>query len=327
MFRNRKRMWLAVKTLAAGGLVAAVGWRFAGLLTQDGMIERLATARVGYLLPAGLLYLMAHLIWGAFWVRLLRNQGGHVGWAAGLRAYFVSQFGKYVPGKAWVLLLRVALLHHTGLSPTVIAVTAALETLTSMAAGALIAAALLPWAGLGVDRGSWTGAALAAVAGMPVVLVMLVKLADRVVRKHRSPDAVPLPNPPVSLLFQGLVQDAVGWLCLGLSLWLTVQAILPETGPLTPDHYLQDLAAATSSYVFGFLVFISPGGLGAREGLLQRILAVQFAPTAGESAAGLAAGAAVMLRLVWTAFEVVFALTLLWAARPRAATGGPIPHG
>src|SRR4051812_14939323 len=100
---TRKRAWLVVKTVAAVVIVAAVGWRFYGWLTAPELPRHPLTVRPEYLLPAGLLYLAAHTLWGTFWVQLLRSQGGNVPWLVGVRAYFVSQFGKYVPGKALVL--------------------------------------------------------------------------------------------------------------------------------------------------------------------------------------------------------------------------------
>ena len=302
----RKRLLVVLKTVVAIVLITAVGWHFAKLMRMPGVWDHVRTARLEYLLPAGLLYLLAHTIWGTFWVQLLRNQGADVSWMVGIRAYFVSQFGKYVPGKAWVLVLRVALLRGRGLSPAVVAVTATYETLTSMAAGAIIGACLLPWAGdeIGIRLDSWTGAALLGIAALPLAL----GLATRFVKR--------LPNPPVWLLLRGLAQDAVGWCLLAVSLWLTVRAIVSDEIALTGPEFLQDLAAVTLSYVSGFVVLVSPGGLGAREFVLQQVLTPGLTPIVGANAAGVAAVTALALRLVWTAFEVVFALGLWLFGKP-----------
>ena len=135
MSHARRRLYLALKTAVAVGLIAAVGWQFAKLLRSPELAEHEFRVRWPYLVFAGLLYLAAHTLWGTFWVQLLRSQRPGFAWSVGIRAYFLSQFGKYVPGKAWVLLLRVGLLRGRGLSPAVIGVTATYETLTSMAAG------------------------------------------------------------------------------------------------------------------------------------------------------------------------------------------------
>lgn len=317
MSRTRRRLWLLLKTAATAVLVAAVGWHFAKLLGKPELWRESVRVRPEYLLPAGLLYLGAHTLWGTFWVQLLRSKGADVPWLTGVRAYFVSQFGKYVPGKAWVILLRVGLLRHLGLSPTVVAVTATYETLTTMAAGAVVGAALLPYTGIGLKMGSGLGVFLVALAGLPVALGLLNRVAVRVARKRRGPDHRPLLSPPIRLLAQGLAQALVGWCLLGLSLWLTVQGVAAEPAELTAGHYLQDLAAAGLSYVVGFAVLFLPGGIGAREFFLQKILARQLAPA--PAADELSVVIALVLRLVWTAFEVVAAGGLYWLARPRTA--------
>ena len=139
----RKRLLFALKTALAVVVIAAVCWHFYGLLTKPEVQQQL-TFRVEYLLPAGLLYLACHTLWATFWVQLLRGQGVSVSWLAGVRAYFVSQVGKYVPGKALVILLRVGLMKGKVATPTVIIVTGTYETLTNMAAGAVLGACLLP---------------------------------------------------------------------------------------------------------------------------------------------------------------------------------------
>jgi glycosyltransferase 2 family protein len=308
MSLSRKSVLLAVKTAAAVVLIAAVGRHFARLLDRPELREHPLTLRPEYLIPAGILYLGAHTLWGTFWVQLLRSQGANLPWLTGIRAYFVSQFGKYVPGKVWVLALRVGMLRPLGLSPGVVAVTGTYETLTSMGAGALIAVCLLPWTGpaVGLDLNSEKGVALLGLAGLPVVVGVIHRLA-----------AKSLVSPSPWLLARGVVQDAVGWVLLGFSLWLTVLAVLPDGPGLTPDVFLQDLGAVALSYVAGFVVLVSPGGLGAREFILQLALTPQLEPSTGSAAGGLAAVVALVLRFVWTVFEVIFSLGLWWFARPR----------
>ena len=299
----------------AVALIGAVSYTFAGLLDSPALKTRPFHARWEYLLLAGLLYLMCHTLWGTFWVQLLRGQGVRISWLAGVRVYFVSQFGKYVPGKAWVILLRIALLRGRGISPAVIAVTGAYETLTNMAAGAVLGVALLPWAGLGFELDSALGFALLGLATVPLVFLVLNKLGRRVIRKYRGPDARPLPAPTLGLLVRGFAQALFGWALLALSLWLTVCGIAADPTPLGVDLFLQDLSAVAISYVTGFAALILPGGFGAREGVLKTMLTGQLTATEGSAAEPVAALVAVTLRIVWTIFEVAFALAL-WKLVP-----------
>ena len=145
--RHAVRIATAVVALV---LVGAVSYSFAETLGSDALKQREFHARWEYLVPAGVLYLLCHTLWGTFWVQLLRGQGVRISWYAGVRIYFVSQFGKYVPGKAWVILMRVALLRGRGIPPAVVAVTGTYETLTNMAAGAVVGICFLPVGRAGV---------------------------------------------------------------------------------------------------------------------------------------------------------------------------------
>ena len=311
MSHARRRLLFAVKSAVAVALIAAVGWQFTKLLRSPDLAAHEFRIHWQYLVFAGLLYLGAHTLWGTFWVQLLRSQRGGFPWSVGIRVYFLSQFGKYVPGKAWVLLLRVGLLRGQGLSPAVIGVTATYETLTSMAAGAVIGVILLPWTGLDITLLSVKGFALLALAVLPLSLAALTLLAKRVGRKR----AAGLPSPPVMLLARGMLQAMAGWALLGLSLWCVAAGLSPDV-PLTADNYLRMTAAVALSYVIGFVVLVSPGGLGAREVVLQQVLG-----------GPVAAVVALVLRLVWTTFEVIAAGVLYFAARNGRVAESPHASG
>jgi uncharacterized membrane protein YbhN (UPF0104 family) len=303
-----KRVWIAVKSVVALAIVSGVGAQFWRILASPELAGQTFPLRVPFACAAGLLYLTAHTVWALFWWRLLLSQGVAISWRAAVRAYFVSQFGKYVPGKVWVLLLRVGLLRGTGASRAVVAVTALYETLTNMAAGAMLAAALVLVTGVGGEYVSGNLPGLIGIAILPGGVWVFLKLAGRVAGRARGPDARPLPNPSAGLLLSGLLQASTGWCLLGISLAAAVRAVHPDPPPLTGAEFVRDLAAVSAAYVFGFIILVSPGGLGPREFLLKEFLTVDFADRlARPEAEGTAVVTALVLRLVWTAFEVVLA--------------------
>jgi hypothetical protein len=312
----RKRLFLTLKTALAVVVIGAVGWHFYGLLTKPEVQQQL-TLRVEYLIPAGMLYLACHTLWGTFWVQLLRGQGATVGWLAGVRAYFVSQFGKYVPGKAWVIVLRVGLLKRAIASPAVVIVTGTYETLTNMAAGAVLGACLLPFSDqlTAIDERYRAAVpySVALLAFVPLVLFALNKLIHRVATKYRKSDAEPIPLPSLWLVARGMLQAMVGWCLLGLSAWLTACGLSAEPVPLTPGSFAQHLCAVCVAYVIGFAALFLPAGGGARELVLQWML---LPPLGAVSAA-----VAVVLRVVWTVAEAVAAVGLYFTPIPSP----PIP--
>ena len=114
----------------------------------------------------------------------------------------------------------------------------------------------------------------------------------------------------------------LGWAMLGFSLWFVLRGVSPGSSELTPTIYSQYLCGVAVSYVFGFIVLFSPAGAGAREWVLQLVLALQHCDES------LAALVAVMLRIVWTLFEVVTAISLYFAIRgaPNVARTGEAPE-
>ena len=317
MSPTQRRLLITLKTLLAVALLVAVGWQFVKLLDSPELRAEPPTLRWDYLALSGLLYGITHTIWATFFVLLLRSQSNRVTWIIGVRAYFVSQFGKYIPGKAWVLVIRVLLLKPHGVGIAVVSVMATYETLTSMAAGALIGVCLLPWAGLGLEAGSWKWLALLAIVILPLSLGMVNRLFAKLSGKYRTMTEGRIPNVPMKLLALGLVIDSIGWAFLGLSLFMAIQGVVPTPIELTRDAYLSSLSAVALSYVAGFVIVIAPGGLGARELLVQQMVGNLLQPIVLGAAQPLAAVVSLMLRLAWTIAEVVIGCLLLILVRNR----------
>jgi hypothetical protein len=218
--------------------------------------------------------------------------------------------------------IRVSMLRGVdGGKPLAVGVTATYETLTSMAAGALLAAALLPQLGVLPEEISPNVGWVLALALLPLALAVLNKLAARRVARLRGPGGVPLPSPPLGLLAQGMVHGVVGWALLGACVSLGVAAVAPgDPGWHPRENYAADVGAMALAYVSGFFVLVAPGGLGVRELLLQASLGPRFAADLGpEVAAGLAVVIALVLRLAWTLFEVLAAVGLYVFCRPAPA--------
>lgn len=321
MSQGKRKKWvLAVEFALAAVIVAAVGWNCRNILLGIDTEQVPLRLRWELLVPAALLYLLAHLCWSTFWVRLLHWEGERVSWFVGLRTYYISQFGKYVPGKFLVPLMRIGMLRHQGGHPVPVAVTAVYETLTSMAAGALLAVLFLPALGVLPPEISGSAALLFGVAAVPIGLGILNKIAARLAKKRRGPHARPLPAPSIFLLAQGLLHGVCGYSLLALSLGLTLRALIPDVPNWGGEGYAVDMAAVSLSYVAGFVIAVAPGGLGAREIALKLALTPQLTPAFGPQAEGLAVIIALTLRLTWTIAEVVLGL-ILFAIKPA-----PLPH-
>jgi uncharacterized membrane protein YbhN (UPF0104 family) len=121
---------------------------------------------------------------------------------------------------------------------------------------------------------------------------------------------------------EGLLIIAPCWVLFGLSLACGFAA-LPEVNldwsPLTLGWLMVSMAIA---YVGGFVVPISPGGLGVREFLLTLLLVPVLTRhgTAPAQAGPLVALVVLLLRLAWTVGEAVLAGCLYLVPPPRGAS-------
>jgi hypothetical protein len=310
-------------------VIAAVSWYFYQKLNQPGLWNAV-TPDVPWLVPAALVYLVAYTVWGLYYVILLNDQGAHAPTGTGLRAYFVSQTGKYVPGKFWVIVIRVGMLRGIGITRTAVVITAMYETMVWVGAGAAVGIALLPdslWDGLTAqmaERGwalpglhrAWL---IVPVALAPIGMVGLNRFVNRVRRWTRGANAKQYPRVKLHMVVFGLVFDAIGWLVLGGCLMFVLVSLQPNA-PRSADVYWNLVSINAIAYVLGFVVLFMPAGIGVRDIALQLLLAVELKARLGldpAAADGLAAVLAVWYRLVGTVAELVMA-GLLYFFAPSA---------
>jgi hypothetical protein len=326
-----------VKALLCLAILTLIGRQFALDLARPQLWLR--PLHVGWLALSGVLYLLALGMPALFWGRLLGHLGYHPPLRTSLRAFYVSQLGKYMPGKAWALLLRAWMVHGVGVGPAVAGLTSFYEVLTTMCGGALMAAlffglfgtggedvgpgvslaALLDLLHLRTPEGEvlsrWTGVALAlllaVVTGGPLLPAFFNRIASRLVLPFRE-RAGSLPHLRLAYLGEGLCWAAVGWLLMGASVGAALRGV---AGPVLDDSpvMLARLTAAIGvAYVAGFLVIFAPGGLGAREFFLALLLTPELAARSNlppAEARALVVLTVLVLRLVWTLAEVLCAFS------------------
>ncbi|MEX1229687.1 MAG: hypothetical protein WEB58_05585 [Planctomycetaceae bacterium] len=268
------------------------------------------------------------------WRRMLRLGGADVPVKFVARAYFAGHLGKYIPGKAAVLAVRAALIKPWGAGIWLSMMTSTLETLATMSLGLMAALCLVVSGAVPGTHwlSGWVGggpADPAAVATTPLsnvwyaILILLgvvpticwacsgllirFLLALRPVW-NQSGRTWRIPWSSWLLL-------TIGWGIHGVSYGLTLKGI---TGETMQWHDWPTWTAAVSWATAGaFFVFLVPGGLGVREGLLIEFLRLQpgMSPR-------VAVASAVLLRLVWLAAEFIAASTLfVWFYRDSRAVG------
>ncbi len=300
--------WPLGKLLLAAVILFFVGRQFYDYLQQLD-VEHLAIEPV-WVAVSALWYFLGMGFAAVYWGRLLRWYGARPAFLPMLRAYYISHLGKYVPGKAWALLLRGTLLPEARFSVAVL--TAFYEVLTMMASGALLAALVFivrPPRDSGMEWNPvYTGLLLLVVVCVPLWPGVFNRVVGRLMAKLQTADAAP--PPPLSLvhLLEGLALTGCCWVTFGVSAWAMLCAVLPEPPSFTLGALAHYAATVALSYVAGFLVLVVPSGVGIREYFLLNLL-----PEPKE----LVALAVLILRLTWTAAEVIWSALFYLLPRKR----------
>lgn len=301
----------ALKVIVGIVVCAAVGVRLFRAWTDLKSKGELPAIDPLSLSLSGLLYLGGLAVLGGVYWSVLRAGSAAVPLGVALKAYFISHLGKYVPGKALVVVMRVALSARPGARKATAAYATFYETFVMMASGAVLAAGGL--SAVGAKRRDIAIAVGLAAVFLVVVEPRVFRLLSRwMTLPFRTVDAAAsLPKLTWRLLACGLAAAALGWCLLGASQLALLRGFMTTGSGISGSTITAVIAAVAFATVAGFAVPISPGGLGVRE----LILAEAIAPAVGGNDRAILA--AVLLRIVWIVAEILAATAWL-AYRPRA---------
>ncbi len=325
--RARLTKWL--KALAKLAILALLAWMIRGTLQSAFAQLENHTWHIAWpwLLVAAGLYLAGIVPNALFWAQVIAATDHPVGIYGPVRAFFVSAIGKYMPGKAMVLIIRASLMRHLGVSGTIVTVAVFYETLNNMAVGAAVALCiLLPhmltpdlWNPTAWAMPQWmtvSALGMLLVTGLPIVPPVF-KLALRYSGLKRfDPTAVAklhLIGPRVLLVGWAIL--VVGWWIQGLSLWAVLHALDEPTAGLA--HWPGYTAVMAMAVVAGFLALL-PAGVGAREFVTIELLKMSGASDTS------AVVAAIVLRLVSVVADVGVS-SILYLIPPADAAAGELP--
>ena len=265
--------------------------------------------RSGWVLASGILYLLGLLLAGIYWHHVLLVLGQDARLGESLRAYFVGHLGKYVPGKAMVVVIRTAMVRGRRIDTAIAAASVFFETLTMMAVGAFLAALVLAVGFRGEAPKFWGAVGLMLVAGLPTLPAIFKRLARLAGVGRSSPGlSLKLDNLGCGTLLRGWALMTLAWALLGLSYWAALEAMaIPGLDPI--GELPRYTAAVALAMVAGFLLLVSPGGIGVREAALVALM-IPYLKTLSPHPELAAWASAALLRLVWLGAELVISAAL-----------------
>jgi glycosyltransferase 2 family protein len=271
------------------GLIVFTRWVCAGILLYGAGRQIVVELRklhgreinldLTLLFVGALLYTAAMSCFAAYWRQAAISVGGRPGSLEVQRAYFASQLGKYIPGKAWVILIRcalalVALLAAGNARPVMLALA------TGLTAG-LVFAVLPPVFG---------------------------RLATWTARSFQKADSIPIATITYATWFQAFRYCIPGWMGVGLSL-VSIAGSL-GISMFSFAGFLLACGGIALAIVGGFAVLIVPAGLGVREWVMMQTLG----PSVGISNAALIA---ILARITHVSAELFVAGCLYLLGKRR----------
>ena len=274
-----------------------LGSSFLTGVEEAGGIDNLLHFHVPLFISASLL-MAAHLtLAGYTWTLVTGTTGGHLGFRKGFSIHFLSQVGKYVPGKVWAAMGKYTLSRDSGLSNAQTGQGLVLETVFIVLGCLITTLPLVPVAagdaGFSVRTGMAvaTGLAVILMASLhPVVFRRLSNVISKIMKSSDSPRNFSFTE-MLKILF---VYIAV-FLTLGGSYWLMCLSFGLNL-PFFPGVFIYPAAMG-----IGYLAIFAPGGLGARE--LTTVWLVHLVLPGCEP--GLAELTAIVARLWITAGEAI----------------------
>lgn len=256
----------------------------------------------GWLAAASLIVLITYAFLIQIWRAVLARCGATLPFGEASRIWFVSNLGKYVPGKVWQVTAMMEMLHRENVPLGIAGSVSAILAIANVVAGFVLlvllgAPAVEAWSsGYRPLLVFVTLISLFALVAAPLTIRVLVAA---VARLRRTPMNVAI---PASASWLSLAGCAISWLAYGVAFQLLCVALLgPSRAPWTSYF-----AAFTLSYLVGYLVIFAPGGIGARESVLTLVL-----PALGIATPAEAIVVSVVSRLWLTTLEVVPGVLLL----------------
>jgi uncharacterized membrane protein YbhN (UPF0104 family) len=251
------------------------------------------------LLIAFSLMLLATAFYAYLWKLILEGLGTPLSYRKSYRIFFLSQLGRYLPGKVWSVLGLVYLSQKEGVSKVISGVSVTLQLLLQIVSGTMVFVVTLPF---------WRSVDSVGHLSMLLLLIPLglILLHPGLVSRGLNLALRITGQPPVevswgySYLLGQLGLWAVFWFLNGVAYRFLIGSIYSSSLPQVT--VLAGIFAI--AWVVGFVSLVTPAGLGVMEGTLALLLSFYFP-------AHVATIIALWTRLARTASDLVSA-TIAW---------------
>ena len=261
----------------------------------------------GWIAIATALVLATYVLLIDTWRQIVLAAGERLPFRTAARIWFISNLGKYVPGKIWSIAAMTMMARDNDVSAMAAAGSSVLIQLVTIAAG--IGVVLVAGA-QAIDKPSLaviTGVSMVVLlAAIPVLLPVAGRVASALTGK-----SVSLPVIAPVTVWLATARAVVSWIAYGVAFRFFVIGLLGSATGATSSY----VAVYASSYIIGFLALFAPGGAVVRESaMITGMLRL------GLSGQADALAVAVASRLWLTVTELLPGLAYLALGKSKART-------
>ncbi len=256
------------------------------------------------------------------WRRILLALGNTLSFRFAFYTWFISNLARYIPGNVWQVATMMVLVEREGVSWMNALLSQAVYTAIALSVTALFGLTLLPLAQPALKEylpfAALLFIALIIFFALPPVFRLLLVVTARATQFIRKTVQVQAPQPPAISFLRGLVPplcSCLMWTINGLGFYLFVRSITDVALANLPAFMAMNAAA----YFIGYISFITPSGLGFREGALAIFLAPFFP-------APVAVAIAFLTRIWSTVGEMLGVLIAVFGAPKIAGMRGREPE-
>jgi len=269
--------------------------------------------RWDWLLLSALMLVLSWIVEVSIWRRIIALMGERLTFRTAWRIWFFSAITRYIPGNIWQPLSMTVMAQEQGVRVVATLTSIILYQLGNLLSTMLIAAVYFPLSGnLGLLADFLPPKMAQSMAIFLIPLgIFLLRPALLIHAMNWALRRLQRPALPLQLRSGDMVQLVVSvtavWFLIGSSFLFLTTALSASSPPETYRHAVDLIAAYPLSYAAGYLSFVTPSGLGVREGVAFLLLA----PVIGGATATIAALA---MRL-WISVGELLAAGMGWLWR------------
>jgi uncharacterized membrane protein YbhN (UPF0104 family) len=233
------------------------------------------------------------------WQRVIISLGGQINVFKANKIWLISEFSRYIPGNVWSFLGRIYLAKDASIAKKITVVSLFIEIIMLLTSALILAGFfifLLPYDNKFIS--SWLFLFLIPILIIlltPRILKQLINFALKKVGKETVQFNIKFWD-----LLLILIIFLVGWTFYGLGSYLVMSAFINTSAISTP--WL--ITVFVVAWLIGYISFITPMGLGVREGIITVILGPIISN-------GLAGFVAIITRL-WLVFSELSVLGIIF---------------